>query len=112
MPKKSVASTALDPTIQFATLTIDGELYKLVYSFNAIAKAEGVTGCNLLNGLLSLESLSAVHLIGLLYAALSVAHPDMTVEKAGELVRLDTISSITQALAEAYALSMPQKKTA
>ena|SRR3569832_908390 len=111
MPKRStVAGTANDPNIQFAKLEVDGKAYKLCYSFNSIAVAESVAGCNLLKGLESLTDLTAVQLRGLLYAALSVAHPDLTVEDAGTLVRLDTIGSITTALAEAYTISLPASK--
>jgi hypothetical protein len=110
MAKRSVAGSAADPTIEFATLSIDDVEYKLAYSFNAIAEAESVTGCNLLRGLESLTDLSATQLRGLLYAAMTVAHPEFTIEQVGHLIRLDTIGPVTTALAEAYSLSMPKKK--
>jgi len=100
-------------------LALGGRTYRLAYSFNAIAEAEHLAGCNLLGGLENLENLTAIQLRGLLYAALVVAHPTipdgdgqrpLTVEDAGLLVRLDTIGPITGALAEAYRLSMPEKK--
>lgn len=108
MPKRSVAGTALDPTIQFAKLEIDGKAYKLAYSFNAIALAETAAGCNLLGGLENLGALTALQFRGLLYAALSVAQPKMTIEEAGNLIRLDTKGAIANALAEAYQFSMPE----
>jgi hypothetical protein len=110
MAKRSVAGSALDPTIQFARLEIDGLSYKLAWSFNAIAEAESVAGCNLLSGLENLSALSALQFRGLFYAALSVAQPAMSIEKAGRLVRLDTKGPIANALAEAYQLSMPDKE--
>jgi hypothetical protein len=45
-----------------------------------------------------------------LFAALKVAQPETTIEKAGQLFRLDTIGVITIAIAEAYKLSMPEQK--
>lgn len=111
-PKRSVAGGAADPTIQFAKLEIDGQTLRLAYSFNAIAEAEHVAGCNLLGGLENLGDLTALQLRGLLYAALSVADPKASVEQAGALIRLDTIAPITMALAEAYRLSMPDNKPA
>jgi hypothetical protein len=108
--QRSVAGTKDDPTIQFADLTINGQSFRLCYSFNAIAIAESAAGCNLLRGLESLTDLSATQLRGLLYAALLVAQPEMTVEDAGRLIRLDTINPITAALAEAYSLSLPEQK--
>jgi len=106
----TVAGTIDDPTIQFAPLTLDGKTYQLAYSFNAIAEAERVAGCNLLQGLEALGSLSALQLRGLLYAALKLASPKVTIEQAGSLIRLDTLSKVTAALAEAYQLSLPEKK--
>jgi len=107
---RTVAGSRKDPTIQFATLTLDGQEYKLAYSFNAIAEAENRAGCNLLSGLQDLRDLNAQQLRGLLYAALSVAHPKITVEEAGDMIRLTTITTITDALAAAYILSLPEKK--
>jgi hypothetical protein len=110
MAKHSVAGTVADPTIEFADLKLAGKTYRLVYSFNAIAEAEHVAGCNLLAGLESLRDLTALQLRGLLYAAMSVADPKITIEQAGSLVRLDTIEPITEALGKAYQLSMPAKR--
>jgi hypothetical protein len=114
---RNVAGTVDDPTISFAALDLEGKTYKLAYSFNALAAAEAAAKCNLLAGLENLRDLSAVQLRGLLYAALSVAHPRMTVEDAGLMIhpfttpaRPETITPITRALAEAYGLSMPEDK--
>jgi hypothetical protein len=110
--KNTVAGTEKDPNIQFAKLKLNGQEYKLAYSFNAIAEAESIAGCNLLAGLENLSSLSALQLRGLLYAGLAVANlkPRISLEEAGAMIRLDTIGPITSALAEAYVLSMPEKK--
>lgn len=110
MAKRTVAGTANDPTIQFANLEMDGETYPLAYSFNAIAEAERLAGCNLLAGLENLMDLTALQLRGLLYAAMSVANPKVTIAQAGALIRIDTIPTITNAMADAYRLSMPGKK--
>ena len=108
---RSVAGTINDPTIKFADLTIDDQHFKLGYSFNSIALAEAETGTNLLSGLQSLTDLNAIQLRGLLYAALMIAHPDMTPDDAGALIRLDTLADCTMALASAYQLSLPEKKS-
>jgi hypothetical protein len=107
---RTVGGGMLDPTILFSTLKVDEKEYKLAYSFNAIAVAERTAGCNLLSGLENLSDLSALQLRGLLFAALSIAHPTITIEGAGRMIRLDTIAPITTSLAEAYQLSMPEKK--
>jgi len=110
MAKKSVAGTVKDPTVKFTTLTVDGEEYKLAYSFNSLAVAEADAGCNLLMGLASFNNLSAVQLRGLLFAALLIAHPEITVDEAGSLIRIDTLLDVTRALGDAYSLSMPEQK--
>jgi hypothetical protein len=112
MPRNNVAGTASDPTIQFASLEIDGKTYRLTYDFNAIAQAEAASGCNLLQGVAGflLNTATAAQYRGLLYAALLKAHPKMSIDQAGNLVRIDTMPDIRRALAEAYNLSMPEKK--
>jgi hypothetical protein len=108
MAKKTVSGTTDDPTIQFATLELDGEKFKLAYDFNAIALAESVAGCNLFDGLQSLRDLNARQLRGLFYAALLKAQPAMTIDRAGAMVKLHTINPITDAIGTAYRLSMPK----
>ena len=93
-----------------STLTIDDKKYLLAYDFNSIAEAEPVAGCNLLAALENLNAITAAQLRGLLYAAMVVTPPDPapTLAQAGDLIRLDTIETVTLALAEAYQLSMPE----
>jgi hypothetical protein len=111
MARTSVAETPANPLVQFATLEIDGERFKLAFDFNAIALAESEAGCNLLEGLQNLAGMNAMQLRGLLFAALRKAQPKTTIQAAGALIRLDTLGPITFALCEAYELSM-KKKTA
>lgn len=114
---------ASKPTVKFYTLTIDGEDYKLAYSFNAIADAETVirkvtgTDCNLLGGLAAIwndmanpQRPGASILRGLFYAALSVADPSMTLDRAGDLMQIPDISTISDAIRLAYAMSLPEPK--
>lgn len=110
MARKSVAGTAADPTIQFETLEIDGRSYRLCYSFNAIAEAERLGNCNLLEGIAAVlfNSLTAQQARGLLYAALSVAQPEITLAEAGQMIRVDTLPGIRLALLKAYNASMPE----
>jgi|ERR1700722_837381 len=110
--RRTVAGTGVDPTIQFAKLTLPSGEYKLAYSFNSIAEAERVASCNLLEGLENLGALTALQFRGLFYAALSIAHPGMTIERAGDLIGLDAEErlAVANAIAKAYRLSMPEKK--
>jgi hypothetical protein len=112
--KKNVAGTVKDPTITFSTLTVDEKDYQLAFSFNSISEAESVTKCNMLSGLVELNNLGkadimgATMLRGLLYASMLVAYPDVTLEQAGNLIRIDTIRRIIDALTEAVVNSMPE----
>lgn len=108
--RKSVANTAADPTIKFSEFAIDGEKFRACYDFNALAEAEEVAKCNLLHGMAGLlvSTASATQLRGLLYAALRKAHPRMTIEQAGALIRIDTMPAIREALLIAYRDSMPE----
>lgn len=96
----------------FAPLEIDGRIYQVCYDFNAIAAAEEACKCNNLlqgMGLLLVKGYNASQLRGLFYAALQRAHPGTTVEAAGALVRIDTITDIRNAILSAYNLSIPEK---
>lgn len=92
-----------------ATLAIDGIEYTLSYDFNRICMAESAAGCNLLEALGNLLSMSAVQLLGLLYAMIERDGKRVSREQVGALVRIDTIPAIEQALAEALRLSLPAK---
>jgi len=110
--RESVAGTALDPVIEFATLEIDGETYHLAYDFNAIAEAEKLAEANLLHGMAALmfNSTTAVQLRGLFYAGLRKAHPKMTLAQVGAMIRIDTMPDIRDALLRAYNASLPEAK--
>lgn len=109
---RKIANTTADPTIEFAALEIDGETYRLCYDFGAIAEAEKLTGCNLLQGIayILVNGATASQFRGLFYAALRKAHPKMTIAEADRLVRIDTMADIRTAIETAYTLSMPEAK--
>lgn len=110
MAKKSVAGTPADPTVKFAKMALDGREWLFSFDFNAIAIAEAHTATNLFRALSHLGDLSAAQFRGLLYAALLKAHPELTVEQAGSLIRIDTMGPLQETLAEAYILSLPEQK--
>lgn len=115
MAKKDAGT---NPTIRFAKVTIDETEYSLAYSYGAIAKAEKLTGCNLLLGMVNISDLSdtgfpaANVVLGLFWSALSVAHPHMTMNDAAVLIRPDTIGSVIDAYREAQNLSSKDYKPA
>lgn len=111
MPRReSVAGTASDPLVKFWPLELDGKTYKLSYDFNAIAEAEKLAGCNLLMGMgaMLISYTTAQQMRGLLYAAVRKAHPKMTIEECGQLIRIDTIADIKDAIVHAYNESLPE----
>lgn len=98
-----------------STLLIDGKKYQLAYDFNAIADAESLAGCNLLNALENMNDITAAQLRGLLHAALVAAWPveskllPPSLAEAGTMCRVDTIGIVTTALGEAYMLTLPEE---
>src|SRR5437899_62731 len=107
--KNSVAGTPADPTVKYARIEIDGQAWSLTFDFNAIALAEAHTNVNLFKALGNLGDLSASQFRGLVYAGLLKAHPELTAEQAGSLIRIDTMAPLQESLAEAYINSMPEK---
>lgn len=110
--RDSVAGTAADPVVESVPLEIDGKTYRLFYDFNAIAEAEQAAGCNLMHGIavVMLNGMDARQFRGLLYGALRVAHPKMTLLDAGNLIRIDTMPEIRRALVLAWNASLPEGK--
>lgn len=108
--KATVANSAHDPVIRWAKVEVGGVTYKLAFSFNSIALAEVHAGVNLLEGLENLLALTAAQFRGLLYAALSMAHPKLTLSDVGNLIGFDSMGQWKDGLAEAYVLSMPDRK--
>lgn len=121
MARLSVAKTPADPVVEYVPLEIDGETYRLAWDFNAIAEAEQIINAgipdpryqvNLLQGVarVLISAPTASQLRGLLYAAMRMAQPKITIEKAGALVRIDTTQDIVNGLARAYNASCPDGK--
>ena len=97
---------------------IGGVKHTLAYDFNKICEAEELTGCNLLAALTHLSSLSAAELRGLFYAALEAGPkhafpgrtPQESLEEAGNMIRIDTILPIGEALSQAYGLTLAESQ--
>lgn len=114
MPKtKPAVISAVQPS---ATFEIDGKKLHLVYDYNAIAEAEAETGgtVNLLHGIsaLFLNTMSALQLRGLFYAALKPKQPTVTLAEAGSMIRINTLPQIMEAISAAWAASMPTESKA
>ena len=95
-----------NPVVKYSTLH-DGETeWKLVFTFNALARAEAATGQNCLHAL-NLQSTSISQLRALLYATLMKFHSKVTVEQAGDILEQVGIQNAIVAILEAWSLSRP-----
>lgn len=107
--KKTVAGTAADPTINFTEVEIDGNTYHLAFDFNSIATAEAATGLNLLQTF-AIGRLSASELRAVFYACAMKAHPELTLEDVGSLMRPTNLAKIIKFTVAAWTGSMPQEQ--
>lgn len=105
MPRKPA-----DPVTPKTTVEVASKKYHLTFSFNALAVAEELTGLNLLTSL-SLDKLSAQMFRALLFAALVEYQPEITLEKAGDLITPATATLLSEALGHAFAASNPDAET-
>lgn len=94
-----------------AALEIDGETYRLLFDFNALAEAERLTGHGLLrqHPAKYFRDLDAAGIRGFLYAALKAEHPQISVDAVGALLRVEFFQSIFGAISKAWILSMPER---
>jgi hypothetical protein len=102
MSNKTVANTALDPTLPKTEIELKGKKYFLCYDFNAIAVAENLSGINMLTAI-DFQKLDAGKLRALLFAALLKLQPELTLEAVGDLMPLPTMfGELATALAACY----------
>jgi hypothetical protein len=98
---ETVAGTPADPTIQFVPLTLGKKTYQLCYDFDAVAKAEDMTGLPLLAGV-DWRNISIRRIAAMLYASALKADPDVTLAEFKPLIKHGSIGKIQIALAQAW----------
>ena len=101
-----MARKTTNPVARYSTITLKGIEYKLAFDFNALAQAEADTKLNLLSAL-DFIGLDIQKYRALLYATMLKFQPEMTIEEAGALIGLDVMPRISEAIVEAWKLSMP-----
>jgi hypothetical protein len=107
MPKhKTAANTAIDPTVRWTKLHIGDKDYKLAYDFDALAKAEALTGLNLLSAA-AFHGVTATELAGLLFSAVLKAQPDTTFAEIKSLMKPENLPVIMTAVVDTWNDSMP-----
>ena len=109
--KREVTAVAGKPAVKFVPVTIGGQEYKLAFDFNALCEGEALTGLNLLTGISGLFAggISLSNYRAILYVALRMGLPEITLERAGELCQVSiedlSMSTVLEALREASGFS-------
>jgi hypothetical protein len=107
MKSKTVAGTPADPTLDFVSLElVDGTKFKLIYDFDALARAEEITGISLLFGV-NWGAISAPQLRGILFASVLKAHPETKLEDLTKHINLRNHARLTIAIKDAWINSIP-----
>ena len=118
MPEETVAGTPADPTLDFTELKLGKKTYKLIYDFDAIARAEELTGLGLLAGI-DWRNIGVRKVRGMLYASMLFAHPEIalddqtvkaTLKELTKQITPWTIGRIENALHETWISSTAPKK--
>jgi hypothetical protein len=101
MPRKNPT----EPTVE---LNIDGDSYRLLFSFEAIAEAEDLTGLPLISGLRKkdVDTPRIAFVRALLYACLRPHHSEVTYEEAAALVNQWNWSDIWGKVLDAWVAGM------
>lgn len=92
------------PTEETIHLDIDGKGFELIFDFEAVARAEDLTGRAILTGLnrSTVDAPSINFVRAMLYACLLKHQPKTTYDEARALVNRDNLAVIWQAVVEAY----------
>ena len=106
MNQEAIAGTPADPTVRYTPLALDGAKYHLCFDFHAIAKAEEMTGMELLFGV-DFSKISALRLRAMLLACLLKAHPEMTLDQVTKYIVHRNIFTIQDAVSRAWVNSTP-----
>lgn len=98
-----------DPALPRVPITLNGKKLHLVYDFNAIARAEELTGLNLFSTF-DFSHLSVTKFRAMLFASLLKENPEITIEECGDFITAKTLADITIKMVEAWHGSRPEVK--
>ena len=96
------------PVVKSISINLDKERH-LRFNMNAMVKFEEVSGKSLLSGL-NTANLSVTDLRALLWACLIHEDKKLTLDQVGEMISLDNLQEVTQAVTQTMSSSMPDKK--
>lgn len=106
---ETVAGTPADPTVRYTPLELDGKTYHLCFDFDAVAKAEQMTGMELLFGV-DWSKITAPRLRAMLTACALKAHPEITPAQLTRHIRHKNLLKIQTALVDAWVNSTPDQE--
>jgi hypothetical protein len=104
----TVAGTPADPTVRYVPLELGGTTYQLCFDFDAIARAEEMTGMSLLFGV-DWSRINIVRTRAMLLACMLKAQPEMTVDKLTKYITHRNMAKIQTALIDAWVNSTPEE---
>lgn len=105
--KNTVTGTTADPILHFTDVRLNGKTYKLIYDFEAVAKAEDLTGIPLLVGV-DWGHINARRIRAMLFASLLKACPELKLEDVTKLINVRNLPKIERALIDAWVTSTPE----
>jgi hypothetical protein len=85
----------------YTTLELGDKKYSLIYDFDAVMKAEDLTGMALLVGV-DWSNVGVSRIRAMLYASLLTAQPDITLDEVTKLITFSNVLKIEQALVKAW----------
>lgn len=106
MNNETVAGTPADPTARYTTLKLGRQTFHLCFDFDAVAKAEQMTGMELLFGV-DWSKISAPRMRAMLCACMLKAHPETKPEDLTQYIVHKNLFAIQEALVEAWVNSTP-----
>ena len=108
--KKISGKPAVDPTLPDVSVEINGKVYRLAYTFAALALAQAklktVNGTINVFRAVMFTDVDPIDLCVLFYAGLQANHPDLTYDEACELITLQNYGDVFKACYKAYTESM------
>ena len=107
MPEPTIAGTPADPTARYTKLELGTKTYNLCFDFDSIAKAEEMTGMELLFGV-DWTKINAKRMLAMLLACALKAHPDVKPETFKRHITHRNLPKLQTALIDAWVNSTPE----
>ena len=103
------SNTPADPTIQFTGLKLGSKTYQLCFDFDAIARAEEITGMPLMAGV-DFSAVGVKRLRAMLFASALKAQPEVTLQEFTRFINPVNVPKIERALVAAWIASVKEEE--